>query len=104
MIEIYWADSTGRRNTLNKNVCEQLVEGFDGCLPAHDVAGIDVDHERHVDEPRPGREGSIAIGLHDKCPLMAELGVFAPTAPIVGSRTVRLRSRSANSAFNSWSE
>ena len=26
--------------------------------PAHNIAGVDVDHEGHVDEPRPGRDVS----------------------------------------------
>ena len=43
--------------------------------PAHDVAGIDVDHEGDVDEPRPGRDvGKVRDPQHVRCRRM-ELSV-----------------------------
>jgi len=37
------ADSTGRCNILDMNVCEQLVEGFGGSLPAQRFARARID-------------------------------------------------------------
>jgi hypothetical protein len=45
-------------------IMDRLIEGIQNepgmrrpaHPPAHDIAGIDVDHEGHVDEPRPRRD------------------------------------------------
>ena len=38
-IETHWADSTGRRNTFDYILFEQLVESFGRCSPAEGLAG-----------------------------------------------------------------
>jgi len=43
--------------------------------PAHDIAGVNIDHEGDVDEPRPGRDvGKVRDPQHVRCRRM-ELSV-----------------------------
>ena len=45
-------------NRLFQGIQDEAGMGCPADPPAHDIAGVDVDHEGHVDEAGPGRDVS----------------------------------------------